>query len=104
MLCRWCYWVVLTESQESSKKDKFYDFDLDEDCSAQSTVESEVNDYLSNAKEKNTSISIPKWKNYFWSTAQLYKPSSAPVGRLFSLGSVVLSFKCNTMLDSKECC
>ena len=41
------------EAQASSnaEKDHFYEFDSDEDSTSQNTIESEVNDYLSNAKQ-----------------------------------------------------
>ena len=33
------------------EEDHFYDLDLDQDCTTQSCIESEVNDYLSNTKQ-----------------------------------------------------
>ena len=43
--------VQQLESQaSSSQKEHFYEFDSDEDSTTQNAIESEVNDYLSNAK------------------------------------------------------
>ena len=40
-----------TQTSSSVKKDHFYEFDSDEDSTSQNAIESEVNDYLSNAKQ-----------------------------------------------------
>ena len=43
-------------------EDHFYDLDSDEDCTTQSCIESEVNDYLSNTKQPEC---LNKWGSFF---------------------------------------
>ena len=89
-----------TESQQSSGKKDFYEFDSDEDITTQSAVESEVNDYLSNAKKYECLNKYPTVKRVFLEFNTTI-PSSAPVERLFSLGNLVLTPKCNRLTDAR---
>ena len=66
-----------TEPQQSSSKKDFYEFDSDEDNTTQSTVESEVNDYLSNAKRCECLNKYPTIKRVFLEFNTTI-PSSAP--------------------------
>ena len=86
------------QTEPSSKKD-FYEFDSDEDNTTQSTVESEVNDYLSNAKRCECLNKYPTIKRVFLEYTTI--PSSAPVERLFSLGNLVLTPKRNRLTDAR---
>ena len=79
-----------TEPQQSSSKKDFYEFDSDEDNTTQSTVESEVNDYLSNAKRCECLNKYPTIKRVFLA-----------VERLFSLGNLVLTPKRNRLTDAR---
>ena len=89
------------ESQaSSSEKDHFYDFNLDEDSSAPNAIESEVNDYLSNAKQYECLNKYPKVRELFLKFNTSI-PSSAPVERLFSLGGLVLTPKRNKLTDAR---
>ena len=77
-----------TEPQQSSSKKDFYKFNSDEDNTTQSTVESKVNDYLSNAKKCECLNKYPTVKRVFLEF-NMTIPSSASVERLFSLGNLV---------------
>ena len=91
------------EAQTSSsviKKDHFYEFDSDEDSTFQNAIESEVNDYLSNAKQYEFLNKYPKVKKLFleYNTSI---PSSAPAEKLFSLGGLVLTPKRSRLTDAQ---
>ena len=86
-----------TESQQSSSKKDFYEFDSDEDNTTQSAVESEVNDY---AKKYECLNKYPTVKRVFLEFNTTI-PSSAPVERLFSLGNLVLTPKRNRLTDAR---
>ena len=77
----------------------FYEFDSDEDNTTQNTVESEVNDYPSNAKRCECLSKYPTIKRVFLEFNTTI-PSSTPVVRLFSLGNLVLTPKRNRLTDS----
>lgn len=90
------------EAQASSnaEKDHFYEFDSDEDSTSQNAIESEVNDYLSNAKQYECLNKYPKVKKLFLEYNTSISPS-APVERLFSLGGLVLTPKRNRLTDAR---
>lgn len=82
----------------SSSEDEFYEFE--EEDSASFNPDKEVIDYLKSGKEMGVLNSFPTIKRislkYNTPTA-----SSAPVERLFSLGSLVLTPKRNRLSDKR---
>ena len=85
------------QSTASAKEDDFFSFSEDEEC----TVESEIRDYLKSVGiEINTLDKFPLIKNISL-RYNAATPSSAPVERLFSLGSLILSPKRNRLSDKR---
>ena len=97
---------ALTEVDDSSssgtheKKSDFYEFDTDDDEITADDVESETVEYFKNAKTLECLSKYPKIKQLFLKYNATI-PSSAPVERLFSLGSLVLSSRRNRLTDGK---
>lgn len=85
------------QSTASAKEDDFFSFSEDEEC----PVESEVHDYLKSVGTGiNTLDKFPLIKNVSL-RYNAATPSSAPVERLFSLGSLILSPKRNRLSDKR---
>ena len=94
--------VVEEESQSSPKKKDFYDFESKkEESDTEDTVESEARAYLSKAKKVADCLhNYPIIKRLFLKYNTI-SPSSAPVERLFSLESLVLTPKHNKLTDAR---
>jgi len=73
---------------------------LDDESDTQSNIEIKANDYLNNAKTIESLHQYPNMKRLFLlhNTAL---SSSAPIERLFSLGGLVLTLKCNRLTDDR---
>ena len=78
---------------QQEKKTDFYEFDTDDD-KPEDDLESEVAEYFKNAKSLECLDKYPKIRRLFL-RYNVTIPSSAPVERLFSLGSLVLSSRRN---------
>ena len=97
--------VVEEESQSSQKKKSqkkkdFYNFESEEKSDSEDTVESGARAYLSKAKKVDCLHNYPTIKRLFLKYNTTL-PSSAPIQRLFSLGSLVLTPKCNKLTDAR---
>lgn len=91
----------LSTSQNHEKKRDFYEFDTDDDePTAEDNAESEAAEYFRSAKSLDCLNKYPKVKQLFL-RYNVTIPSSAPVERLFSLGSLVLSSRRNRLTDGK---
>ena len=80
----------------SQKKKDFYEFDSDEEESCTDSVEVQVAEYFSMAREINCLHKFPTIKRIFLKYNTTI-PSSAPVKRLFSLGNLVLTPRWNRL-------
>ena len=85
---------------QDKEKNIFYEFDTDDDKITADDVESEVVEYFKNAKTLECLSRYPKIKQLFLKY-NVTIPSSVSVKRLFSLGSLVLSSRCNRLTDGK---
>ena len=85
---------------KANKKKDFYEFNSDEECISKDTIESEANAYLGNAKKLDCLHKYLIIKKLFLKYNTTI-PSSAPVERLFSLGSLVLTPKRNRLTDAR---
>ena len=89
------------ESQgKAYKKKDFYEFDSDEECISKDIIESEASAYLGNAKKLDCLHKYPIIKRLFLKYNTTI-PSSAPIERLFSLGSLVSTSKRNRLTDAR---
>jgi len=87
-------------SQNDEKKRDFYEFDTDDDEPTEDNAESEAAEYFRSVKSLDCLDKYPKVKQLFL-RYNVTIPSSAPVERLFSLGSLVLSSRRNRLTDGK---
>ena len=85
-------------TQGKEKKNDFYEFDTGDDEIAADDVESEAVEYFKNAKTLECLSRYPKIKQLFLKY-NVTIPSSAPVERLFSVGSLVRSSRRNIITD-----
>ena len=90
--------MSLVQHNARRKKD-FYEFDTDDEPT-EDDVESEAAEYFKNAKSLDCLSKYPKIRQLFL-RYNVTIPSSAPVERLFSLGSLVLSSRHNRLTDGK---
>ena len=85
---------------QQEKKTDFYEFDTNDDKPEEDDLESEVAEYFKNAKSLECLDKYPKIRRLFL-RYNVTIPSSTPVERLLSLGSLGLSSKRNRLTDQK---
>ena len=90
----------LITTQNKEKKGDFYEFDTDDDEPTEDNTENEAAEYFKSTKSLDSLNKYPKIEQLFL-RCNVTIPSSAPVERLFSLGNIVLSSKCNRLTDGK---
>ena len=89
---------VVQVEHKVKKKNDFYEFDTGDDEITADDVESEAVEYFKNAKTLECLSRYPKIKQLFLKY-NVTIPSSAPVERLFSVGSLVQSSRRNIITD-----
>ena len=87
-------------TQGKEKQNDFYEFDTGNDEITADDVESEAVEYFKNAKTLECLSRYPKIKQLFLKY-NVTIPLSAPVERLFSVGSLVLNSRCNIITNGK---
>ena len=92
----------LSAAQRKEKKKDFYDFhEFDTDNEpTEDDIESEAAEYFKNTKSLDCLSKYPNIRQLFL-RYNVTIPSSVPVERLFSLGSLVLSSRRNRLTDGK---